>query len=59
MADKKGIRAGKNKTRGKYTAQRIRTERNKTKRRKLHLSKHPNDLQGKKIIRKLEGVLNK
>ena len=30
---------------GKYARQRIRTERNKVKRRKRHAANHPNDLQ--------------
>ena len=33
----------------KYEKQRVRTEANKRKRRKLHLAKHPNDLQAQKL----------
>jgi len=33
----------------KYERQRIRTEANKRKRRRVHLEKHPNDLQAKRL----------
>ena len=33
----------------KYERQRIRTERNKAKRRKKHLERHPNDLQAQEL----------
>ena len=34
----------------KYKRQRIRTEANKRQRRKKHLSRHPNDLQARKLF---------
>ena len=56
MAKKQRQKLG-NKARGrqisrhkaKYERQWIRTEKNRIKKRKKHLTKHPNDLQAKKL----------
>ena len=59
MPQHKGGKKGKdrrsyhNKLIGKYSRQRLRTEQNKKKRRKLHLKNNPNDLQNKEILKQL------
>lgn len=40
---KKGLRSGRDKNSGKYTKQRIRTLKNKNRKRIKHKKKHPND----------------
>lgn len=50
MPGKKGRQSSRNKARGKYAAQKIRTTMNKAKAYRDHLEKHPDDKKNKKIF---------